>query len=180
MRSLLTQVEELTALRFVLIVAVIGGVLSSMPALFFGNTGFAGSIFAALTVGAALELLWFGAAILLWWVAVRRRQYSVWSTALHLTLALTLSGVLELALSYVAASIATNGKFAMALIHGPLSASSAGIVLVLIRSPIWFIGAACLVSLGRFLLESDEPVAPRESARTDPEAVAQARLQLPE
>jgi hypothetical protein len=172
MRLRPTQLEELAPAPFIVIVGLAGGVLQGIPRFFLGNGSNAEARSAQLVVVGAFSLLWWAGAFLLWWAAVRRRRFSVWKTAWHLTLALSLAQLLDLALGLVVASIETNGAIVTALIHAPLSASSSSLVLVLILGPIRFLGSALLVAFGRQLPERGSPTAPRPLTSTDPEAVA--------
>jgi len=172
-RTLLTQIEELESLAFVFLVAAIGGVLKGVPALFLGNSSLPGvPVVALFLVGTVVSLFWLAASILLWWIAIRRRRYSIWQVGFQLMLAWALADVLQMALLLVAGSFATKGAIVEIILHAPLSQSSTSLLLVLIQSPIRFLGAAGLVAFGRFLLTNHDPVAPHLLMATDPEAVA--------
>jgi hypothetical protein len=172
MRVLPSQIEQLAPAPFILGVSLAGGVFQGIPGFFLGNTGGTGARAAQIVVAVGISVMWWAAAALLWWAAVRRRQFSTWKSAWHVTLALALADVLGLALGYAAASIETHGAFVEALIHAPLSTSSSGLsFIVLIRSPIRFLGAALLIALGRRLPGSGGLVDHRRLASADPEAV---------
>ena len=172
MRLSPTQLEELAPAPFIITVGVGGGVLQGIPHFFLGNGSSTTARPAQLAIVGVFSLLWWAGAFLLWWAAVRRRRFSIWKTAWHLTLALSLAQLLDQALGLVVASIETKGAIVEALIHAPLSASSSGLVLVLILSPIRFLGSALLVAFGRQLPERGSPTTPRPLTSTDPEAVA--------
>jgi hypothetical protein len=74
--------------------------------------------------------LWWAAAILVGWVAVRRRRYSIWWTAWHLSLALAVADLLQMGLGFADASI-------------------------LVRSPFRFLGSAVVVAFARLLWGND-------------------------
>jgi hypothetical protein len=167
----LTQLERLAALPFVLVVAVTAGALAAAPTFFLASIRFPRNLIALLMLDTALKLFWFAAAVLLWWTAVSRRRYTVWSSALQLMAALTLADLVQLALGYVVASIQTKGEFVTALLHAPLSASSTGLVMIVIRSPIWLVGAAALVALGRSLVDSGDSGTRPQTASMHPETV---------
>jgi hypothetical protein len=171
MRGLWTQIEELSPAPFILLVGLVGGVLQGVPHFIVGISDSTNGRIVQMVVFDLISVLWWTAALLLWWVAVRRRQFSVWSTAWHVTLALVLADVLGLALGYVDAAIRTNGAFLEALARAPLSFSTSGLIVVLIRCPIRFLGSALVVFLGRRLPGHANPVAPRASMSTDSEAV---------
>jgi hypothetical protein len=173
MRVLPTQIEQLPPAPFILGVSLAGGVLQGIPGFFLEHTDGTGARVAQLVVAVGISVVWWAAAVLLWWTTVRRRQFSIWKTAWHVTLALALADVLGLALGYVSASIETHGAFVEALVHAPLSASTSGLsFIVLIRSPIRFLGAAMVIALGRRLPGSGGLVDHRPLASADPEAVA--------
>ena len=172
MRLSPTQLEELAPAPFILIVGLAGGVLEGIPRFFLGNGSSAEGRSAQLVVVGAFSLLWWAGAFLLWWAAVRRRRFSIWKTAWHLTLALSLAQLLDLSLALVVASIETKGAYVEALMHAPLSMSLSNLLLVLILSPIRFLGSALLVAFGRQLPERGSPNTPRPLTSTDPKAVA--------
>jgi hypothetical protein len=113
-------------------------------------------------------MLWWTAALLLWWIAVRRRRWSLWTTAAHVTLGFALADVLTTALSMVVASIETKGMFAGAIIREPWTFASSNLVLPLIRSPLWFLGSAMAIALGRHLSGGPRIIAPSQSTVTPP------------
>lgn len=168
MRRLWTQIEELSPAPFVLLVGFVGGVLQGIPHFFLASSSSRDARIVQMVVFDVISVLWWAAALLLWWVAVRRRQFSVWSTALQVTLSLVLADVLGLALGYLDASIETNGAFLEAIARAPLSFSTSGFVVVLIRCPVRFLGSALVVFLGRRL---PGLAVPRPSMSTDREAV---------
>jgi hypothetical protein len=171
MRGLWTQIEELTPAPFILLVGFVGGVLQGVPHFIVGTSTSTDARIVQMVVFDVLSVLWWAAALLLWWVAVRRQRYSVWSTAWHVTLALVLADVLGLALGYVNASIETNGAFLEALARAPVSFSTSGLVVVLIRCPIRYLGSALVVFLGRRLPGHTNSAGPRPSMSTDPKAI---------
>jgi hypothetical protein len=171
MRGLWTKIEELSSAPFILLVGLVGGVLQGVPHFFIRISDSTNGRIVQMVLFDVFSVLWWAAALLLWWVAVRRRQFSVWSTAWHLTLALVLADVLGLSLGYVDASIQTNGAFLEAFARAPLSFSTSGFIVVLIRCPIRFLGSTLVVFLGRRLPGHANPVAPRPSMSTDPGAV---------
>jgi hypothetical protein len=168
-RLLIVRLEELTPAQFILLVGLSAGVLQGIPTLLFSNGS--GGHSAQFPVVAGITLTCLAGAALLWLVAVRRRQFSVWRMAWHVCLGLALGNLLATALSIVAASIETNGALATAYINAPLSASLLGFfVPTLIRSPIWFFGSAVLIAIGRSLRWRTPPFA-RRSSPSDREAV---------
>ena len=90
---------------------------------------------------------------------------------MHVTLGLALAHLLASALGMVAASLDTNGAFAEALVRDPLAVASSAIVLMLIQVPLWFLGSAIAVALGRKLMGGEEAVAASRSIATPPGAV---------
>jgi len=96
MRRLLTQMEQLAAAPFILVVGMAGGVLRGIPPFFLPSTD--------------------------------------------------------------------------ALLHSPSSAASSNLTLLLIRSPIRFLGAVILIAIGRQLPGTGSPLTPRPLVPTDREA----------
>mgnify|MGYP006137182865 CR=1 FL=1 len=85
-RATLRRIETLAPVPFVLLVAIVAGLLRSV-----------GSIAQPRGLAAlGLGLLLAAAAGILWWVAVRRRQHSLWSIALQLTIAIALADLIAL------------------------------------------------------------------------------------
>src|SRR5262249_34174662 len=80
-----------------------------------------------------------------------RRRFSVWKTAWHVTLALALADGIDTLLAYALASIETKGAYVEALGRADWSAVAAPVVILLIKSPIRFVGSAMLIALGRGL-----------------------------
>jgi hypothetical protein len=150
-RLTLSQIEEPAPTPFVLLVGMIGGVLQSIPSLATqGST--AGALVASLIVGVA--------AVGLWWVSVRRRRFSVWRTAWHLTLALDLAHML--ALSFVLVRI--PGKLPVSW----LDTSETILMTVVALSPLRFSAATVLLAFGRMLPGSGLPVVPQPLAPSHP------------
>ena len=171
MRRLLRHIEGFAPARFILVVGAVGGVIQGIPRFFLGTTGRAGAHLGQVVLVAVASVLWSAAALLLCWIAVRRRRWSIWKTAGHVTVGLALANVLDIALAAVVASIETKGVFAGAIARAPLTFASSNLVLVLIRSPLWFLGSAMLVALGRHLARGQHRAAPSPSQSSHPEGV---------
>lgn len=171
MRRLAAHMEGLAAAPFILLVGLIGGALQGMPRFFLGTTGTTDSHFAPFVVVGVASVLWWTAALFLWWIAVRRRRWSLWATATHVTLGFAVADVLASALGMVVASIDTNGAYAEALVREPLTVVSSNLVLTLIRSPLWFLGSVIAVAVGRHLSGGQQTGAPSPSAVTPPDTV---------
>ncbi|HXT17872.1 MAG TPA: hypothetical protein VN706_19705 [Gemmatimonadaceae bacterium] len=112
----LAQIESLAVTPFILLVAAIAGTVQAIPMfLHIGRLNLASARFVEVAAITGLAVLnWTGAAVL-WWFAVRRRQYAIWLTALRVTVALAAADLFMDSLGYVAASIETRGEFAIAL-----------------------------------------------------------------
>lgn len=163
MRALLVQLEQLAPPHFVLAVAGIGAILQGMPSVLLPHTAVA-ALSTAILMGVA--------AILLWWVAVRRRQFSVWRMAWQLVVALALADTLALGLSLALASIQTHGDVAQHLLETPVSTFLGAFVPpLLILGGVRFLLAAALLSLGRLLPGSGRVVDAASPAWTHREAV---------
>lgn len=171
MRRIAAHIEALAAIPFILLLGLVGGAIQGIPRFFLGGTGASGPHFAQFLVVAISAVLWWTAALLLWWVSVRRRRWSLWRTAAHVTLGLALADVLTSALGMVIASIGTSGMFATTIVREPLTFASSNLVLPLVRSPLWFLGAAMAVALGRHLSGGQRTVAASQSTATPPDPV---------
>jgi hypothetical protein len=162
MRRIAAQVEALSAVRFVLLVGLVGGALQGMPRFLLSGTAAPGAHLAGLLVVGVSAVFSLTAAAFLWWIAVRRRRWSLWTTAAHVTLGLALADVLASALGMVAGSIDTNGRLAQLIARDPWNFASSSLVLPLMRSPLWFFGAATTVALGRHLSGGQQAILPAE------------------
>jgi hypothetical protein len=171
-RQRLSQLEALDSAPFILVTGAIGGAVRGIPAFFLSNANVAGARWAQLIVALVLSLLsWTGAA-LLWWIAVRRRRFSIWWTACHVTLALAVADLLVTALSFVRASIETKGEIIFDLGSALPTVFVSNLGVTGIRSAFWLIEALVLVALGRIVLRMDERDAPQTSLPINPEVVA--------
>jgi len=159
------QIERLAVTPFILLVAAIAGTIQGLPALLhLGSLNLTSARFVQVAVITGLGILeWTGAA-LLWWFAVRRRQYPIWLAAIHVTVALAAADLLANALGYVAASIETRGKYAVALGHALPGALSGPVGSAVLRSPFWFVDAIVLIAVGRLVLHMDTLVVPAPAA----------------
>jgi hypothetical protein len=157
----LAQIESLAVAPFVLLVAAIAGTIQALPAfIHLGTLNLANARFAQVALATGVGLLdWTGAA-LLWWFAVRRRQFPIWLTALHVTVALAAADLLMNALGFVAASIDSRGEFAIVLGRALPGALSGPLSLALLRSPFWSVEATALIAVGRLVLRIDTLVSP--------------------
>lgn len=164
MRRIFAQIEALGATHFILLVGLIAGAIQGVPRLFLGNTEAAPSWLILLPVVGATEALSWTAALLLWWIAVRRRQSSLWVIAAHVTLGLALADLLAAALGVVVASINTHGKFAAIIAHQPGNFIFSNLTFTLLRSPLWFLGSALLIAIGRHLKTGQRPPAAAAAA----------------
>jgi hypothetical protein len=139
--------------------------------LHLGSLNLASARLAQIVLVTGIALLnWTGAA-LLWWFAVRRRQYPIWLTALHVTVALAAGDLLMNGLGFVAASIETRGEYAIAFGRALPAAFSGPVGIALLRSPFWFVQAVALIAVGRLVLHMDALVLPPPAASTHPGAV---------
>jgi len=127
-------VEKIGPVPFVLFVAVVGGGLQSAGE--FAPKNAAGALGAFLILNCA--------AVVLWWVSVRRRRWSVWSTACQLALALGLAQIISFAL--------VIPRLVPADVHLQwLDVSKTELFTQLWLSPIRFVAASLLVAFGRLL-----------------------------
>lgn len=169
MSRFLAQIEGLAAVPFILRIAAIGGTLQAIPALLHFNLASARVARVALVNG--MGLFYSIGAALLWWFAVRRRQYPISLTALHVTLGLMFADLLMNGLGLVVASIDTHGEFASEYAGALPGALWGPAGSALLRSPFWFVQALVLIAVGRLVLRMDTLVAPGSAAPTHPDAV---------
>ena len=148
LRRAVAGLEDLTAGRFILLVGAIGGVLRSYPASCVEH--------ATVRLVFVLFVLTDAAAVLLWWVAVRRRRFSVWKTALHVMLGLDLADALGFGLILAMLSLDARRHMVNAVVHKPVM-DLVGVFAapILIR----FVVAAAAVAFGRVLPGRGKPVA---------------------
>jgi hypothetical protein len=163
MRIVTSRIEQLSARRFIEIVALIAGVFVGMPQILAGSSG--NPVPAALV--ATLAIAGLTATLALWWIAVRRRQFSVWRTAWHITLALAMGDFIGFAVAFLAATVQTNGDYAEAYFHASWLTTLPGLVVpMLLRSPIRFVGTATLVALGRMPRDGEPRLESKSPALT--------------
>jgi hypothetical protein len=130
----LNELEKIAAVPFILFAGLVGGGLQSLGEFARNGTGALVAFFIVI-----------GAAVVLWWASVRRRRYSVWRAAFHLTVAMALSQVISFAL------VVPRTAHAEGVQIDWLNAIEQVLWVQLALSPIRFIGAALLVALGRLL-----------------------------
>ena len=159
MRRIAEHMEGLAAAPFILLVGVVGGALQGIPPFSLGGAGGTTRRLTQFIVVGGTTVLWWTAVLLLWWIAVRRRRWSLGATAAQVTLGLAFADVLTNGLGMVVASITTNGAFAERIVREPLTFAASNLSLTLIRSPLWFIGSAVAVALGRRLSGGEQAVA---------------------
>ena len=162
-RLIAAQLESLPAPHFVVLIAAIGGVLRSVPGYLVGRTT-AGGLIAVSLISAA--------TILLWWVAIRRRQCSVWRVAWHVVLALALADLLAFGITLALVSIDTQGRIARDLAQTPLSTLlGAFLPPIPILGAVRFVIATLLIGVGRRLPGSGKLLDRHSLAATHPGAV---------
>jgi hypothetical protein len=108
------------------------------------------------------RLLWATAATVLWWLSVRRRQYSVWMAAFQITCVMGLTQIGSFAL-VTAHVIPANVHLDL------LSVSQVEVVTQLELSPLRFVEALLIVALGRLL-----PGSGRAKVAHQPEALSES------
>ena len=158
MRRLAAQIEELSAVRFIVVIGLVGGAVQGVPRFFLTSSrGLA--LLPFVLIGLTAVLLWT-AALVMWWVAVRRRRWSLLATATHITLGLAIADLLTDALSLVISSIESQGVIATALMQQPWTFISSNLLVTAIRCPVWFVAAAVTVAIGRHL-SAPSPISAR-------------------
>jgi hypothetical protein len=170
LRRIAAQLQTLRAANFVLVIALVAGVTQGLPRLFLGGTVSTPRLTSFLIVGSA-GILWWIAAFLLWWIAVRRQQSSLWSVAAQVTVGLVVGEFFAGALGLVVDSINTHGEVATLLGQHVSDVVLSQLTVTLLRSPLWFIGAALAIALGRHLNQERSPLAAAASPGRRPGAV---------
>jgi hypothetical protein len=130
----LNKFEMLAPVPFVLIAGVTGGLLQAIAEVTQHHT--------PITIG--LRLRMFAFALTVWLAGVRRRRYSVWGIALQLSLASILANLIALS---IIISIVVPAEAHLQWGDIAVNAVSAQFGLGL----LWFVAAAGLVAMGRFL-----------------------------
>lgn len=171
MRRVAAQIEALGAARFTLLIGLVAGTIQGVPRLFLGGGGAVQSRLTALLIIGVVAVFWWTAALFLWWIAVRRRQSSLWAIAAQVTLGLIIGEVFATVISMVGASIDSRGEFASALAEQPLNFLVSNLALPALRSPVWFIGSALAIGMGRRLIGSQLDGSRLTTAATPPESV---------
>jgi hypothetical protein len=169
---LFAQIEGLASARFILLIAAVAGTVQAVPVFLHpGSLNLATASVGQLALVTGISLLWWTGAALLWWFAVRRRQYPIWLTALHVTLGLAAADLLMNGLGFVASSIETRGEFAIAFGRALPGALWGPVGIALLRSPFWFVQAIALIAVGRLVLHMDALIVPPPATATDPDTV---------
>jgi cytochrome bd-type quinol oxidase subunit 2 len=130
----LREVEKLPSVPFVLFAGAVGGVVQGLSE-FVRNS-------AASALGAFLVLT--GAAIVLWWLSVRRRQYAIWSAACQVAVVIGLAQLISLAL-VIPRVVPANVQLQLR------DVATTALVTQLVLSPLRFLEAAVGIALGRQL-----------------------------
>jgi hypothetical protein len=168
----LEQIEILAVAPFILLIAAIAGTVQALPLfLHLGSLNLASARIAQVVLVTGTGLLYRIGAVLLWWFAVRRRQYPIWLSALHVTVGLAAADLLMNGLGYVAASIETHGQYALEFGRALPGSLSGPVGIALLRSPFWFVEALALIALGRLVLHMDSPISPPPVTGAYPDAV---------
>jgi len=159
MRRISSQMETLGPVRFVVLTGLIAGAIQGLPRLLLsGATTVSLQLVPFLVVGIT-AVLWWTAALFLWWIAVRRQQSSLGAIAAHVTVGLVIADVLATALGMVGASIETHGKFAVLIAPQLVTVIVSNLSFTLLRSLLWFVGSAIAIALGRHLNTAQQPLA---------------------
>jgi hypothetical protein len=98
-------------------------------------------------------------------------QSPVWAIAAQVTIGLIIADMLAGALGMVGASIATHGEYGAIITSQVLTVISSSLSVALLRSPLWLLGAAGTIALGRHLNGGPQSYHPSPSAAAPPEAV---------
>lgn len=156
LRRVSSLLETLPALRFCVLVGAVEGVLAGVPRL--ATPGDGGSHIATVLLFWFSAVIYWAAAWLFMWIAVRRRRWSVWSTAAQVTIGAALSDVVEVGLGVAGESFKTQGKLAEFVAREPMSFVESNLSLILLRGAMWFIGSLLIVAIGRAVAGDVNPV----------------------
>ncbi|HEY0997881.1 MAG TPA: hypothetical protein VGD77_17960 [Gemmatimonadaceae bacterium] len=165
MRRTAEQLAVLPGIPFVLVVGLVAGTIQGTPRLLLGGTSAALKPVPIIIVGVAALFWWLG-ALLLWWIAVRRRSRTG-IVAAQVTLGLVLGELFASALGM----IALPNEFAAVLAKQFPTVLSSNLALALVRAPLWFVGSALAVAIGRHLHRGYELAPPPATPDTHPRAV---------
>lgn len=159
-REVAEQLARLGGTRFVFLIALVAGIIRSIPGFLFPGNQLPGGPLTVLLFG-AFALLWWVGALILWWVAVRRAS-SIWIVAAQVTIGLFIGELLGSALGMVSASIEGGGEVAVAVGRHLWMIIWSNLGLALIRAPLIFVGSLLALKVGRSLSEGgqDHPAAP--------------------
>ena len=150
MRRIAAEIESLGGTRFVLLIGLVAGAIGGLPSLFLGGATTVGfHLIPFLVIGIAAIAEWVG-AVLLWWIAVRRRS-ALLVTAGQVTLGLIIADLLAAGLGMVSTSIETHGRFTALILDHSMDIVVSNLGIALMRSPLWFVGSLLAISLGRYL-----------------------------
>ena len=159
MRRISAEMESAGALRFVLLIGLVAGAIQGVPTLLLGGASTVGFHLVPFLVIGIAAITWWVGALLLWWIAVRRRQSSLLAIAGQVTLGLILADIFANALGMVGASIETHGAFAAAISHQLGNVILSNLSFTLAPSPFWYLGAALAIALGRRWTAETQPQA---------------------
>jgi hypothetical protein len=144
MRAFMAQIEQMPVSRFVVVVALIGGILSGAPQILVGISSSDHSAQIGLAGIRIAGLLALG------FIAAQRRQSSIWQSAWHVTLGLALGDLVGFAVAFNAASIQSDGEYASAYFQAPLLVTLPGLIVpTLLNTPARMLSAAGVVALVR-------------------------------
>ena len=147
MSTAFKRLEQLAPAQFIGLVAVIAGALFGMPQVFIESSNGDRRLW-PIVVG--FRLLMWAAAGLLWWIGMRRQQFSAWRIAWHITIALALADLIAFAMAFMAANNQTDGGYADAYFRAPLGTTLPGLLVpTLLRTPVRLVGSALVIGLGR-------------------------------
>jgi len=171
MRRISTQIEALGAIQFILLIGVVAGTIQGAPRLFLGGVTTTRLQLLPFLVIGITAVVWWSAAFLLWWIAVRRQQSPIWLIAVEVTLGLVLADLFNAALAVVPSAIETHGAFTTAIARQPWTFVASNLQFSLLRAPMWFLGAVVVIAMGRALNGTLQSHSATAVAPTHPEPV---------
>jgi hypothetical protein len=171
MRRISSQIEALGAIGFILLIGLAAGTIQGAPRLFLGGATTTRLQLLSFLVIGITAVVWWSAAFLLWWIAVRRQQSAIWLVAIQVTFGLILADLLNAALAAVLAAIETHGEFATAFVREPWTFVASNLEFSLFRAPVWLVGAVVAIAMGRSLNGTLRSPSATAIAPTHPEPV---------
>lgn len=167
------RLDDLSPVQFVLFLGLIAGTVQGIPSLLESSPGGIGGQTLHVAAAVAGSALWWCAAVVFGWSAIRGLRFSLWRTAGQMTLAWAIGDLVAAGLAFVGASIQTQGGFVHSYVNAPFWTGALPGLLgpTILHTPARLVGSIALLAVGRFLLDRRGPSTPPTSRPADHEAV---------